>query len=80
MKELSFLDSSKNKKKARKYFFIMLGFLLAMDPFIHKHVEFPWEGAPFFYAVYGFAACVSLFFVAKVLRFIVQRDKDYYLK
>jgi len=80
MKELCFLDSSESKKKIRKYFFIVLGVLLAIDPFIHKHVEFPWEGAPFFYAVYGFAACVSLIFVAKVLRFIVQRDKDYYLK
>lgn len=80
MKELSFLDSSANIKKVRKYFFIALGILLVIDPFIHKHIELPWEGAPFFYAVYGFVACVSLIFIAKVLRFIVKRDKDYYLK
>lgn len=80
MKELRFLDSPANRRKVRKYFFISLGVLLAVDPFIHKHVEFPWEGAPFFYAVYGYAACVSLIFVAKLLRIIVKRDKDYYHK
>lgn len=80
MKELSFLDSSENIKKVRKYFFIALGILLVIDPFIHKHIEFPWERAPFFYAIYGYVACVSLIFIAKVLRFIVKRDKDYYLK
>jgi hypothetical protein len=80
MKELSFLDSSENIKKVRKYFFVALGVLLIIDPFIHKHTEFPWEGAPFFYAVYGYAACVSLIFIAKALRFIVKRNKDYYSK
>ncbi len=80
MKELSFLDSVENRKKVRKYFFISLGVLLIIDPFVHKHAEFPWEGAPFFYALYGYAACVSLIFVAKVLRVIVKRDKDYYQK
>ena len=80
MKELSFLDSSENIKKVRKYFFIAVGVVLVIDPFIHKHIEFPWEGAPFFYAVYGYVACVSLIFIAKVLRFIVKRDKDYYLR
>lgn len=80
MKELSFLDSPENNKKVRKYFFIALGILLAIDPFIHKHVEFPWEGAPAFYAVYGFTACVSLIFIAKILRFLVKRGEDYYQK
>jgi hypothetical protein len=80
MKELSFLDAPENRKKVRKYFFMALGILLLIEPFIHKHSEFPWEGAPFFYAVYGYAACVSLIFIAKVLRLVVQRDKDYYRK
>jgi len=80
MKELNFLDSAENTKKVRKYFFIILGVLLVIDPFVPKHIELPWEGVPFFYAVYGYAACVSLIFVAKALRFIVKRDKDYYQK
>jgi len=80
MKELNFLDSAENRKKVRKYFYIFLGILLAIDPFIHKHVELPWEGSPFFYAVYGYAACVSLIFIAKGLRLIVKRREDYYRK
>ena len=80
MKELNFLDSAESAKKVRKYFYIVLGVLLIIDPFIHKHVEFPWEGAPFFYAVYGYAACVSLIFIAKGLRLIVKRNEDYYRK
>ena len=80
MKELSFLDKPKNKNRVIRYFFISLGILIVIDCFIHKHVEFPWEAAPAFYAVYGFTACVSLIFIAKLLRFIVKRDEDYYHK
>ena len=80
MKELRFLDSSENRKKVRRYFFISLGILLILDPFIHKHAEFPWESVPAFYAVYGYAACVSLIFIAKGLRRLVKRDEDYYQK
>jgi NADH:ubiquinone oxidoreductase subunit 3 (subunit A) len=77
-KELTFLDSSKNKTRVRSYFYIGLIILLIIDFFIHKHVHFPWEEAPEFYAVYGFIACVVLIFVAKLLRLIVERKEDYY--
>ena len=80
MKELSFLDKPENRKRVIRYFFAALGVLLVIDFFIPKHAEFPWEGAPVFYAVYGFAACVSLIFIAKLLRFLVKRDEDYYNK
>ena len=80
MRELSFLDPPENRKKVRRYFFIALGVLLIIDPFIHKHAEFPWEEAPVFYAVYGFAACVSLIFIAKLLRLFIKRKEDYYTK
>jgi len=80
MKELSFLDSPENRQKVRRYFFVLLAVLLVIDFFIHKHAEFPWEGAPEFYAVYGFTACVSLIFIAKLLRFFVKRGEDYYKK
>jgi len=80
MKELSFLDKPENRNRVIRYFFISLGILLVVEFFIHKHVEFPWESAPAFYAVYGFVACVSLIFIAKLLRFIVKRDEDYYNK
>jgi len=77
-KELTFLDSAKNRKKVRLYFYIALGILLIVDFFIPKHGHFPWESAPEFFAVYGFVACVSLIFVAKLLRLLVKRKEDYY--
>ena len=77
-KELTFLDSPKNRKKVRRYFYVSLGLLLFIDFFIPKHGHFSWESAPEFYAVYGFVACVSLIFVAKLLRLIVKRREDYY--
>ena len=77
-KELSFLDSEKTQSKLRKYFYITLIFLLFLDLFIPKHGHFAWENAPNFYAVYGFIACVSLIFVAKLLRLLVKRKEDYY--
>lgn len=77
-KELTFLDSSKNRLRVRRYFYISLFILLALDLFIPKHGHFAWENAPSFYAVYGFIACVSLIFVAKILRLLVKRKEDYY--
>lgn len=78
MKELNFLDPPGNRAKVRRYFFVLLFVLLVLDFFIHKHVEFPWEGAPVFFAVYGFTACVSLVFIAKLLRVLAKRKEDYY--
>lgn len=77
-KELAFLDSEKNRATVRKYFYVFLVILLAIDFFIPKHGHFSWENAPCFYAVYGFIGCVSLIFVAKALRKIVKRKEDYY--
>jgi hypothetical protein len=77
-KELTFLDSEKNQSKLRKYFYFTLVILLILDFFIHKHGHFAWENAPSFYAVYGFIACVSLIFIAKLLRLLVKRKEDYY--
>lgn len=77
-KELSFLDSTKNRARVRNYFYISLLVLLVMDFFVHKHGHFPWEEAPEFFAIYGFIGCVSLIFVAKALRLLVKRKEDYY--
>ena len=77
-KELTFLDSTNNRIRVRKYFYLCLVFLLIADPFIHKHGHYSWENVPAFYAVYGFIACVSLIFIAKLLRLLVKRKEDYY--
>jgi hypothetical protein len=76
--ELTFLDSPQNRRRARKYFYILLVLLLAIDLFIPKHGHFAWEEAPFFFAAYGFIGCVSLIFVAKLLRLLVKRKENYY--
>mgnify|MGYP005808307287 CR=1 FL=1 len=76
--EITFLDSPQNRRLVRKYFYISLVFLLAIDWLIPKHGHFAWEEAPFFFAVYGFTGCVSLIFIAKVLRLLVKRKENYY--
>ena len=77
-KELTFLDSAENRRKVVRYFYVCLILLLIVDFIIAKHGHFSWETAPAFYAVYGFVACVSLIFVAKLLRLLVRRNEDYY--
>ena len=77
-KELHFFDKPKNVQRFLKVFFGSLVVLVVIDFFIDKHPHFPWEGAPAFYAVYGFVSCVALIFIAKILRKIVRRDEDYY--
>ena len=77
-KELIIFDKPKNVKIFLRCFYTFLFFLLVIDFFIHKHTDFPWEGAPEFFAAYGFVSCVSLIFIAKILRFFIKRNEDYY--
>jgi hypothetical protein len=77
-RELKIFDNPRNVKRFLVIFYISLVVLLLVDFFIHKHAEFPWEGAPEFFAVYGFVSCVLLIFIAKILRLIIKRDEHYY--
>ena len=77
-REITLLDSPKNRARVRKYFYVSLLILLVIDFFTPKHGHFPWEAAFAFYAVYGFIGCVSLIFIAKALRWLVKRREDYY--
>ena len=77
-KELKIFDKPENVKRLLLGFYASLVALLIADFFIHKHPEFPWEGAPVFFAAYGFVSCVLLIFIAKVLRMVVKRSEDYY--
>ena len=77
-REFNFFDKPKNVKRFFKAFYIALVVLLIIDFFIHKHAEFAWEGVPEFYAAYGFVSCVLLIFIAKILRWWVKRDENYY--
>lgn len=77
-KELTLLDSPKNRQRVRRWFYAALLLLLIVDGFVPKHGHFPWEEAYAFYAVYGFIGCVGLIFLAKVLRWLVKREEGYY--
>ncbi len=77
-KELNIFDKPKNVKRFLGIFYLSLVVLLIIDFFIPKHPEFPWEGAPGFFAVYGFVSCVLLIFIAKVLRIFIKRDENHY--
>ena len=77
-REITLLDSPKNRRRIRQYFYAALLVLLVIDFFVSKHGHFPWENAPGFYAVYGFIGCISLIFIAKLLRMLVKRKEDYY--
>ena len=75
---ITFLDSGKNRRRIRIWFYAALAVLLLVDFFVSKHGHFPWEEASGFYAAYGFIGCVALIFIAKGLRCLVRRDEDYY--
>jgi branched-subunit amino acid transport protein len=79
-RELKIFDNPKNVQRFLYFFYFALLVLLVVDLFIPKHGHFPWENAPEFFAVYGFISCVSLIFIAKLLRKIVKRREDYYDK
>ena len=78
MNELKIFDNPKNVRRFLFLFYIVLVLLLIADFFIHKHAEFPWEGYPQFFGVYGFAAFVVLIFVSKAIRLFLKKDEDYY--
>jgi len=77
-KELKTFDDPKNVRRLIHLFYALLGILLVAEFFIHKHGHFPWEDKPFFFAIYGFVACVGVIFASKVLRYFLKRDEDYY--
>ncbi|MDZ7760387.1 MAG: hypothetical protein U5L00_09050 [Desulfovermiculus sp.] len=52
--------------------------LLGAEVFIHKHPPFAWAGTYGFFAGYGFFSSVLLVLVAKGVRLILMRNKDYY--
>ncbi len=89
-----YFDHPKNVDKVLRWFFIGCGLLLVADVFVkffhvpfHHHAAFPeqasfaegrFERWGFFYAFYGFAACVLLVLAATQLRKVLMRREDYY--
>ena len=89
-----YFDYPENVDKVLRWFFIGCGLLLVVDVFVkffhvpfHHHAAFPeeatfaqggFESWPFFYAFYGFAACVLLVLAATQLRKLLMRRENYY--
>lgn len=72
-------DNPRNVNRLLRIFFSVLGVLLIIEIFVHKHPHFAAEKWFGFYCVYGFVACVVLVIVAKyILRPLVMRREDYY--
>jgi len=72
-------DKSENRRRLFRLYYTFLFILLVIEIFVHRHVYFPWEEWPEFYAVFGFVACVALVLAAKyILRPLVKRREDYY--
>ena len=79
-KEFDIFDKPRNVRIMMVLFYALLILLLAVDPFVHKHAEFPWAEAPGFFAAYGFVACVIVITVAKIFRRFLMQREDYYKK
>lgn len=77
-REVKIFDNPKNVQRLRYLLYGVVLLLLVIDPFIHKHAYFTWEGVPGFFAVYGFISYVLLINVAKKLRLLIKRREDYY--
>lgn len=71
-------DKPDNRRRIR---FVLYGaclLLVAVDFLVHRHISMPAEKVPAFYAIYGFAALVTVVMAAKGLRRLVKRDEEYY--
>ncbi len=73
-----FLDRPTNQRRLRRVFYALCAALVALEVFVHRHAEHPWESAFAFHALYGFVACVVLVIVAKQMRRVLMRREDYY--
>ena len=59
-------------------FIAILAATVIADFVIHRHAYFVVDGTFAFYAWYGFAACVSMILIAKLLGAILKRPDNYY--
>ena len=78
MERRYWLDDRGNVDRLVRGFYAFCALLLLLDLFVPKHGPFAIERLFGFYALFGFAACVTLVLVAKQLRRVLMRPEDYY--
>lgn len=66
------------KKVWWSLFVSVLAIILAFDFYMHPHAYFGVDGSRFFYAWFGFAACIAIIVVSKSLGFFLSRPDSYY--
>ncbi len=71
-------DRPQNVQRLLRGLYLACALLLALDFVIHRHIAYPPERLPEFYAIYGFVGCVVLVLVAKWMRGFLMRPEDYY--
>lgn len=75
-----FFDKPENIKKMLNIFYVACMLLVLVDFVVHRHIYHDWEHIPAFYALYGFAGCVVLVLIAKLMRKVLMKEEDYYDK
>ena len=71
-------DKPENFRLFIRLFYSLLVLLVAADFMVEGHPHFPWEAWPGFFAAYGFICFVAMVFAARILRFFIKREEDYY--
>lgn len=71
-------DKKANVSRLLNALYAICAVLVALDLFVHRHAEHPWEHVLAFYPLYGFVGIVVLVLAAKGLRHLVMRPEDYY--
>lgn len=73
-----FFDKKENVNRLLRGFYAVCGLLFVLDFIFHRHATREWEQMPGFYAIFGFMAFVMMVQVAKLMRKLLMRRKDYY--
>jgi hypothetical protein len=78
MKERDYFDKPENVERIKKVFYACLVVLFIMDFLVSDKTTFTWAKIPGFYALYGFGAYILLVVIARGLRWLLERNEDYY--
>jgi hypothetical protein len=71
-------DKPRNVRRLLYVLYSVCALLFAIEFLYQRHAQHPWDGWPGFYAGYGFAGCVLLVLIAKLLRRFLKRPRNYY--